>query len=221
MMSTEGEAGRSARAQYEKRVHSAKSRRIKSYGPKLGALLNFLINDSHHVAAWKKGADGEVIVGQFLDKLSVTRGYNVLHDRQIPNSTANIDHILISNHGVFVIDAKNYKGRVELRTIGGLLNNKEVLFVGNRNQTNLIKSVKKQVVTVENLLNESGVNVPVRGVLAFVDAEFPKFFKPILIDEVLINGKGIEMAILSQQELEVIDITHVTKLIGQKLHSKK
>ncbi len=38
----------------------------------------------------------------------------MLHDRRIPGSRANIDHIAIATSGVWVIDAKRYKGKVQV-----------------------------------------------------------------------------------------------------------
>lgn len=42
------------------------------------------------------------------------------HDRRIPPTRANIDHIVIAPTGVYVIDAKNYTGRAQLSIKGGI-----------------------------------------------------------------------------------------------------
>src|SRR5690606_18543542 len=57
-------------------------------------------------ADWRKGAEGERVVGRMLDDLVVC-GVRAVHDRRVPASLANIDHIAISSTGVYVIDAKN------------------------------------------------------------------------------------------------------------------
>lgn len=49
--------------------------------------------EPQHVAAWKAGADGERRVGERLDRWAQASGGFVLHDRRIPGSKANIDHI--------------------------------------------------------------------------------------------------------------------------------
>jgi hypothetical protein len=41
----------------------------------------------------------------------------------------------------------------------------------------------------------------VSGVLAFFDAEWPLFFKPMEIDGILINSKGVEAAVLGKAVL--------------------
>jgi hypothetical protein len=90
---SEGVAGKSARDQYEKRVASVEKKRIRIFGPKIGKFLNLLISDSPTTSAWDKGNQGEVAVGIFLDKFSKENGFFALHDRRIPGSKANIDHI--------------------------------------------------------------------------------------------------------------------------------
>ena len=63
--------------------------------------------------ARRKGALGEEALGSRLNKLA-TQGFVILHDRSIPGSRANIDHLVIGPTGVFVVDAKNYSGRISL-----------------------------------------------------------------------------------------------------------
>ena len=46
------------------------------------------------------------------DSTRSCRSIAVLHDRRIPGSKANIDHIAITAAGIWVIDAKRYKGDV-------------------------------------------------------------------------------------------------------------
>jgi hypothetical protein len=45
----------------------------------------------------------------------------VPHDRRVPGTTANIDHLEVTPTGVFVIDAKKYKGHPRHKVEGGLL----------------------------------------------------------------------------------------------------
>lgn len=63
-------------------------------------------------ARWRRGAVGEQRTGRLLAPLT-RRGWTVLHDRQLPRSRANVDHLAISPDGqVFNIDSKNRRGRV-------------------------------------------------------------------------------------------------------------
>ncbi|MDI3195671.1 MULTISPECIES: nuclease-related domain-containing protein [unclassified Pseudarthrobacter] len=97
-------------------------------------------------------------------------GLAVLHDRRIPGSKANIDHIAITHGGIWVIDAKRYKGRPELKIEGGILRPRvEKLLIGRRDCTKLVDGVIKQVDLVRDLVG----HVPVTGALCFVEADWP------------------------------------------------
>ena len=96
----------------------------------------------------------------------------VLHDRRIPRSRANIDHVAVTPNGVFVIDAKRYSGRPRLRIEGGIVRPRvERLLVGSRDCSRLVDGALKQVEVVRGLLDG---DVPVRGVLCFVEADWPR-----------------------------------------------
>jgi hypothetical protein len=72
---------------------------------------------------------------------------------------------------VWVVDAKRYKDkRPSLRVEGGIMRPRvETLLVGGRDQTKLVDGVLGQVERIRTIVRE----VPVRGVLCFVDAEWP------------------------------------------------
>ena len=95
----------------------------------------------------------------------------VLHDRRIPGTRVNIDHIAVTRSGVYVIDAKRYKGRPSLEVEGGILRPRvEKLLVGTRDQTKLVDGVLKQVEVVRGIVGDA---IPVTGVLCFVEADWP------------------------------------------------
>lgn len=217
---SEGVAGKSARDEYEKRRTAREKRLTERFGPKLGLLILCVFGDVRSTSAWDKGSKGEVAVGKALDEIATEGGYFVLHDRQVPRSKANIDHILISDRGVFVIDAKYYQGSIEIRDVGGFFTKKEVLYVSNRNQTKLVEGVKKQVAIVEIALKEAQLQIPVFGMLTFVAGDFPILFKPKEIDGVLINGKGIKSSVFARPLVSGIDLKKANVAIIQALPAK-
>lgn len=104
-------AGKSAQSEYEKRSarELAKKRKrvaedaewrttIKEHRPVLGRIASALTPkpeigpESQATIAWKVGAEGERRVAEVLAE---AQGVEVLHDRRIPGSKANIDHIAI------------------------------------------------------------------------------------------------------------------------------
>jgi nuclease-like protein len=74
---------------------------------------------SPDAVAWRRGAAGERRTARLLDPLE-RQGWAALHDLAVPGSWANIDHLVIGPGGVFVIDSKQYRGRLQLDPSGQL-----------------------------------------------------------------------------------------------------
>jgi Nuclease-related domain len=66
---------------------------------------------SEQARTWQRGAAGERRTARLLDRLT-RDGYMVFHDLAVPNSPANVDHLVIGPSGVFVIDSKQWTGSV-------------------------------------------------------------------------------------------------------------
>ncbi|GHF08559.1 nuclease-related domain-containing protein [Pseudolysinimonas yzui] len=128
---------------------------------------------------WHQGAVGESIVGRML----ADAGVRTVHDRRVPGSDANIDHIAVAASGVYVIDAKNYSGRPRVETFGGADPTPRRLFVGRDDHTHLVHAVRRQVRVVEGALNDP--SLPVRGILCFVGADWD------VINGYLVSGVGV------------------------------
>ena len=69
--------------------------------------------------ARRRGAVGERRTARLLAPLE-RHGWAVLHDLALPGSRANLDHLVIGPGGVFVIDSKQYRGRLQLDGSGRL-----------------------------------------------------------------------------------------------------
>jgi hypothetical protein len=67
---------------------------------------------SEQVTAWQRGAHGEQRTARLLDRLT-RDGYVVFHDLAVPDSPANVDHLVIGPTGLFVIDSKQWTGSVQ------------------------------------------------------------------------------------------------------------
>jgi Nuclease-related domain len=66
---------------------------------------------SEQARSWQRGAHGERRTARLLDRLT-RDGYVVFHDLAIPDSPANVDHLVIGPTGLFVIDSKQWTGSV-------------------------------------------------------------------------------------------------------------
>jgi len=116
--------------------------------------------------AWRDGAVGEEAVASHLAK--TCPDVVVLHDRRMPKSRANIDHIAIAPSGVFVIDAKRYKGKIEVRKP---LFGDAKLVIRGRDKTKLVDGLRRQVDAVRAGLAVVEQEVPVGGCFCFINPD--------------------------------------------------
>jgi len=208
-------------AENERRVKKREERVTKRF-PRAGKYILALTDEPQSTKAWKIGAEGEVAIGKLLDSLAVKYGFRVLHDRLIPKTRANIDHLAITKFGVFVIDAKNYQGVVRIKDNSGFFEKSAPeLWVGKRNCMKIVAGVKKQTSIVKRILEDDSIECPVVGVLAFYAADWEtfRFLRAQLeVDGVLINSKGIEAILsregmLSTEEMDAATYSLATKLV--------
>ncbi len=112
--------GTSAQREYERRKANDEARTRAKWG-KLGGLAVALSDEKQSTKAWSSGAAGEAAVGARLDGLA-SESIRVMHDRRIPRSKANIDHIVVTSGGAWVIDTKRYVGKApEMLVEGGII----------------------------------------------------------------------------------------------------
>lgn len=167
-----GVPGASAAEEHDRR-HGARRERVLTDHPRTGKFRLALSDDAQSTKAWATGAEGERAVAESLQKLAGDT-CRVIHDAGIPGSSANLDHLAITPTGVFMIDAKRYRGqRPALRVEGGLFSPRvEFLTVGGRNRTKMIEDMHRQVGLVREALADQ-LDVAVRGMLCFIDADWP------------------------------------------------
>ena len=210
-----GTAGTSAQREYERRK-AKREDRIRGAHPRMGGLILALTDEPQSTTAWARGAHGEELLGRHLDALA-DRGVRTLHDRRIPRTKANIDHLAIGPSGVYVIDAKRYKGRPTLRVEGGILRPRtSKLMVGSRDCTKLVEGVHKQVALVRAALDAAGLeDVPAAGMLCFVDADWPLFGGSFVIDGVgVVWPKKADERLVAPGTLEPASVDDVHRTLA-------
>ena len=201
-----GQAGASARREHKRRKnrHEQQTRRAH---PHVGGLILALTKDPQNVKAWATGAEGEERLGQYLDQYAGP-SLKVLHDRRIPGSRANLDHLAVTPSGVYVIDAKHYAGQVQVRD--------RKLFVGKRNCSSLIAAMHTQTRILRANLQAAGIGVPVAGVLCFVDARWPLLRTGITLEGVSVYWPRRTVRDLRRSGfLAEEDIAHTHAVLGQ------
>jgi hypothetical protein len=211
-----GEAGGSAAREWRRR-HDRREEAIRSRYGKLSGVVLALSDDPHSTAAWAYGANGERALGQLLDPLR-DEGLAVLHDRRIPRSKANIDHLVVAPWGVFVVDAKNYKGRVETRDRGGFFSTDYRLYVGGRDKTALVAGMTKQAQAVRAALDDEDASLQICKTICFVDADWSLFARPIEMEGVhVLWPRALGKLIRTEGSLSHDEIARIERKLAQAL----
>jgi hypothetical protein len=204
-----GAAGGSAQREYERR-HLARQTRVKGrLGEVLGGVVLAITSDPQSTRAWERGSIGEQKLAEALGDVPDIK---VLHDRRVPGTRGNIDHIIVAPAGVFVVDAKLYKGLIQIRDVGGFFKTDKRLYVGRRDCSHLAENMRWQVQAVQLALQSAEVQaVPITPVLCFVEGEWPLLFPPEEYKGVRLEGKRSIKKLLSigqGLQLEVLASTH-------------
>ena len=210
-----GVAGRSALGEYERR-HAKREQQIRQRWGRLAGLKLALSEDPQSTRAWQRGSVGESKLAQSLAKLR-RDDVIALHDRRVPGSPANIDHIVVCPSGVFVVDAKLYKGEIHTKDIGGLFSGRDLrLFVGSRDCTRLADGLGWQVRTVDAALGDT--EIPVFPVLCFIDAEWPLFGGPRAFRSVLIESeRSLRRRVTQRGNLDLEEVHETATILAHAL----
>ncbi|MFL0198745.1 NERD domain-containing protein [Clostridium sp. WILCCON 0269] len=102
-----------------------------------------------------KGYFGEKSVAFVLSSLDETK-YKVINNimLRIGDKTAQIDHVIVSNYGIFVIETKNYKGLI----IGNQFDNNwnQIIYKRKENLYNPIKQNYGHIQALKKILSQFG-----------------------------------------------------------------
>jgi hypothetical protein len=157
-----GTPGASARRELQRR-QAKREAKTRADHPHLGNLLLKLGQSPQHEKAWETGAIGEEQLAASLARRCPN--VLVLHDRRMPGSRANIDHLAVAPSGVYVIDAKRLKGEIEVRKA---VFGKQQLIVRGRDKTKLVDGLERQVEAVRAGLTLIEKEVPVQACFCFI-----------------------------------------------------
>ena len=116
------------------------------------------------IANLKQGRDGERTVGGYLAEFQ-REGFRIFND--IPGERGNIDHVIVSPHGVFVVETKTISkpvGRNAVVTFDGV----HVLVDGRSMDRDPVEQALAQRSFLRKRLNDAlGRPFPVRAVVVF------------------------------------------------------
>lgn len=114
--------------------------------------------------AIRQGIEGEKSVGQYLERLRANHA-QVFHD--IPGHNFNVDHVVIHESGIYVIETKAYS-KPERGSPTITFNGETLLVAGRTPKKDPVKQVLAASSWLRNLLEEStGKRFTVRPVVVF------------------------------------------------------
>ncbi len=159
-----GVAGGSARREHERR-REAREQLTRERHPRIGGVLLALRKGPQDERSWRTGGKGEAILAGILESLCGERVV-LLHDRRIPGRRMNIDHIAVTRDGVWVIDAKRYRG--EVKVVSDARSGEAKLTVAGYDETGLVDGLSVQVQLVAAAVATLDLTIGIHGALCFV-----------------------------------------------------
>ncbi|MFE0107097.1 nuclease-related domain-containing protein [Streptomyces sp. NPDC059009] len=127
-------------------------------------LMRRIYEPSPQVRRWQLGAAGEQRTARILTSLT-RQHWVVLHDRRVPDSRANLDHIALvpDGMGAVYVDTKTTRGGGRVSVRGG------VLRIGRSSYKNALSTVEWEAAQASKALG-----VPVSPVIAIQGATVPR-----------------------------------------------
>jgi hypothetical protein len=143
----------------------------------------------------------------------------VLDDRKAPGTRLQIDHIVVAQSGVWVVDANEYDGRVERRDVGGWFKVDERLYVAGKDRTNLVDGIDRKVAAVEAVLAKEGLDrVPVHAALCFVNSEWGWFAKPFALNGVWVTwAQKLTELVLDWSAIPNAEVDKLARVVETRL----
>jgi hypothetical protein len=213
-----GTAGGSAQREHDRRAAKREERVKERFGRRFGGVLLAVVDEPQSTRAWAKGARGEQKLAEAIAGLPAVVA---LHDRRVPGTRGNIDHLVVAPAGLFVVDAKHYDGRLRIRDKGGLFHTDNRLYVGGRDCSRLADSMAWQVKAVETLLTSVEVTMPVTPVLCFIDVDWPLLFAPDSFRGVrLEDPKSLRKLIIATPALDAVAIDKLVRILAAGFPAK-
>ncbi|MCB2339080.1 NERD domain-containing protein [Clostridium estertheticum] len=155
-----------------------------------------------------KGAIGEKSVAFFLSGLDKTK-YKLINNimLSVGNKTTQIDHVIVSNYGIFVIETKNYKGWI----VGNEFDDnwKQVIYKHKEKLHNPIKQNYGHIQALKEVLND------------FKDIKYISIIAFTTRAEVKVKSKtDVVYTINLSKTIKKYNIENITDLVKEDVYKK-
>ncbi len=171
-----------------------------------------------------KGAYGERIVKSRLKRLS-SRNYKILNNViiQKSNYSSQIDHIIVSNYGIFVVETKNFKGWIFGHEKSEYWTH--ILFKKKYKFRNPVKQVWGHINSLKRILDNASL-IPFYPIVVFTGSgklkKITSNIQVININKLLrfIKRNSKEEVLTNDEVLEIVNTISSSNAINYR-HSKK
>jgi hypothetical protein len=212
----EGIGGVSSRREYERRSAKREAAIEEKWGNgRVGRIVRAVSTEPQSTRAWAIGAWGEETLAA---ELAGVHGLRSLHDRRVRGTQGNIDHIVIASAGIFVVDAKSYKGIIKIQDRGWFLRHDYRLTVGGRDRSKLVNAMWWQVDAVAQALRDAGEHpLPtITPVLCFVNGDWPIIRAPEEFGGVRLESeRSLKNLVMRSGELDGAEIDRLTSILAK------
>lgn len=220
-----GVPGGSAQREYDRRL-ARHRKKVRTAHPVLGRLILRFSDEPTDITSWQTGANGERRLAKKLSGLGDLA--LCLHDRRVPRTAANLDHVVIGRAGVFVIDAKLYAdAAIDVRRPDARNElTADQLRVSGRDGTKLIAAMSWQIAAVRTALDTVPEfrSVPVIPILCFIEGTFPKWVPAegnVDIADVKVRGLyGASILVLADGPYDLVARSRIVRHLARELPAK-
>jgi Nuclease-related domain len=176
----------------------------------LALVLSALFTMPKTITAWQIGAEGEGRTGRLLQPLEA-EGFRILHDRKIPGSRANIDHIVIGPPGIFVVETKSFAGSLQIRG--------DDVYVAGRRKTGMIDEVEREAAAVRTALADdlAAHGWAVTPIICVHRADLPWFRSEVAGVRIVSGKETVKRLRKAQAILSPADVERLVALVEERL----
>ena len=209
-----GGPGASLTREHERRRRDREQRTREAH-PRIGGLLLALQGAPQHESAFHQGALAERAVADSLAIRTDSDRIITLHNRRMPAGRGDIDHLAITPTGVWVIDTKDWKGKVK---ISAPWFGTPRLLIRGRDSTKLIDGLERQIAAVRAALDSGGYQkITVRGALSFTKADLPFLRTQTFRGHLLLYGRALANQLNTHGPLSAASIEQLARHLATLL----
>lgn len=184
----------------------------------LGIIVSYSLKNTPSTTELK-GVQGEKYVKRVLKRGLNRFKYRQLHDITLLNRsgrTSQFDHIVVSQYGIFVIETKNYGGKI----YGTDYNTRWKQVIGSQENSfySPVKQNQGHIISLQGLLGQQAPLIPIVAFTERADLTTVNSATVVYVNSLPRKIKSYKQKILTKQEVDrVVKIIKEVNLKGSKV----